>query len=434
MKTVYVPMAADLLHEGHMNVLEVARSYGDVTVGLLTDKAIARYKRLPMLTYEQRKRVIENIIGVKDVYAQDDDNYVSAIKEIKPDFFVHGDDWKVGVQKEKRKKVIETMQEWGGQVIEPEYTKGISTTGMINKIKKRGVAPEIRRNMLRRLLSAKPITRILETHNGLTGLIVENTVVQGDDHVPRTFDGMWLSSLTHATSKGKPDIQYVDITNISHTVSEIFEVTTKPMIVDADSGGMTEHFRLTVRNLERIGVSAVIIEDKVGPKRNSLFGTDVEQSQDSIENFSHKISEGKKAQITPDFMIIARIESLILKKGLEDALNRAKAYIQAGADALMIHSKEKTPEEILAFCRRFKEFPKRVPLVVVPSTYSTITEEELAQEGVSMVIYANHLLRSAYPAMLKTAESILVYKRCHEANDHCLGIKDIITLIPSGEP
>ncbi|MBI2145791.1 phosphoenolpyruvate mutase [Candidatus Woesearchaeota archaeon] len=434
MKKVYVPMAADLLHDGHMNILNEASKLGEVTVGLLTDRAIANYKRLPILTFEQRKKVIENIRTVSKVYAQEDDDYIPAIRELKPDYFVHGDDWKIGIQAKKRQRVIEVMKEWGGQVVEPLYTQGISSTQLITKVKQRGITPDIRRNMLRRLLDAKSMIRILEAHNGLTGIIVEKTMVKDEDNVPKTFDATWLSSLTHATSKGKPDIEYVDITSIGNTVSEIFEVTTKPMLVDADSGGLIEHFRFTVKTLERLGVSAVVIEDKIGSKRNSLFETEVEQNQDTIENFCRKISEGKKSQASDDFMIIARIESLILKKGLADALERAKAYIAAGADGIMIHSKEKNPEEILQFCKEYKKFETKVSLVVVPSTYSIITEEELITAGVNMVVYANHLLRSAYPAMVKTAESILKNKRSYEAsNEQCMSIKEIITLIPNGE-
>lgn len=433
MKKVYVPMAADLLHDGHMNILHEASKLGEVIVGLLTDRAIANYKRLPLLTFEQRKKVIENIRMVSKVYVQDDDDYIPAIKELKPDYFVHGDDWKTGVQVRKRERVIEVMKEWGGQVVEPSYTHGISSTQLIIKVKQRGVTSDIRRNMLRRLLGAKSLVRVLEAHNGLTGIIVEKTVVKDENHVPQIFDAMWLSSLTHATSKGKPDIEYVDITSTGNTISEIFEVTSKPMIVDADSGGLIEHFRFTIKTLERLGVSAVVIEDKVGSKRNSLFGTEVEQHQDTIENFCYKISEGKKAQASDDFMIIARIESLILGKGLSDALKRAKAYIAAGADGIMIHSKEKSPDEILKFSEEYKKFEAKVPLITVPSTYSTITEEELLKAGVNIVIYANHLLRSAYPSMVKAAESILRNKRCHEAsNELCMPIKEIITLIPNG--
>ena len=434
MKKVYVPMAADLLHDGHMNIINEARKLGEVTIGLLTDKAIANYKRLPLLTFEQRKKVIENVVGVANVYAQEDDNYIPALRELKPDFFVHGDDWKTGVQKEKRAQVIEVMKEWGGQIIEPEYTRGISSTQLITDIKKRGTTPEIRRRLLRRIMDSKTLTRILEAHNGLTGLIVEKTLVKDENEIPHIFDGMWLSSLTHATSKGKPDIQYVDNTSITHTISEIFEVTTKPMIVDADSGGLTEHFKFTVKTLERLGVSAVIIEDKIGEKRNSLFDDGaLPQTQDTIENFSRKISEGKNSQVTKDFMVIARIESLILGKGIDDSLQRARAYIAAGADAIMIHSKQSSPQEILEFCSKYKFIENKVPLVAVPSTYSEVTEQELIAAGVNVVIYANHLLRSAYPAMVRTAETILKHKRCHEAGQYCLPIKEILTLIPTGD-
>ena len=434
MKTVYVAMAADLLHDGHMNIINEARKLGDVTIGLLSDKAIASYKRLPLLTFEQRKKVIENVVGVKQVVVQETKDYGAVLRQLKPDYVVHGDDWKTGPQKEVRAKAIEILKEWGGMLVEPAYTREVSSSQLAGSVKARGITPDLRRNMLRRLLDAKPLVRILEAHNGLTGLIVEKTEIKNGQEEVCSFDGMWLSSLTHSTSKGKPDIQYVDITSVGQTLSEVFEVTTKPMIVDADSGGMTEHFRFTVRTLERLGASAVIIEDKVGAKRNSLFGTDVKQSQDTMENFAYKILEGKRAQVTNDFMIIARVESLILKAGLDDALERARAYIAAGADAIMIHSKEKDSTEILAFCEEYKKFDKKVPLVAVPSTYSSITEKELENAGVNVVIYANHLLRSSYPAMIKTAESILRNKRCHEASaDHCMPIKEILTLIPSGE-
>jgi len=295
-----------------------------------------------------------------------------------------------------------------------------------------GTTPEIRCKKLRQLIELKPIVRIMEVHNGLTGRIVEKTKID-NGHEIKEFDGMWASSLTDSVSKGKPDIELVDLTSRMHTIDNIFEVTTKPMIVDGDSGGLTEHFVYTVKTLERVGVSAVIIEDKVGPKRNSLFGTEVKQQQDTIENFSNKISQGKKAQVNDDFMIIARIESLILKKGLEDAIKRAQAYIEAGADGIMIHSKENDPQEILEFCKEFSKLKNKVPLVAVPTTYSKITEKELIDAGIDVVIYANHFLRSAYPSMVKVAETILKNGRCHEANEHCLPIKDILTLIPGGK-
>jgi phosphoenolpyruvate phosphomutase len=429
MKKVYVGMSADLVHPGHLNIISKAKKYGEVIIGLLTDEAIASYKRLPFLSYEQRKIVIQNIKGVKNVIPQETLDYVPNLKKLKPDYVVHGDDWCTGIQKETRERVIQALNEWGGKLIEIPYTKGISSTQLNNILREIGVTPQIRRKRLKRLLKAKPLVRILEAHNGLTGLIVENTK-EKVNNVEKEFDGIWISSLTDSTTKGKPDIEYVDLTSRLKTIEEILEVTTKPLIVDGDSGGLPEHFVFKVRTLERLGVSAVIIEDKIGIKRNSLFGAKAGQTQDSIENFSYKISQGKKALITDDFMIIARIESLILKKGLDDALKRAKSYINAGSDGIMIHSKDKDPKEILKFCYEYKKFTNRVPLVAVPTTYNQITEDELIEAGVNIVIYANHLLRSAYPAMVKVAKTILNNNRSYEASKHCLPVTEIITMIP----
>lgn len=430
--TVYVAMSADLIHPGHMNILAEARKLGEVTVGLLTDAAIASYKRLPYLSFEQRKTVVENLKGVVKVIPQETLDYVPNLLALKPDFVVHGDDWKTGVQKAVRQHVIETIEAWGGRLVEPTYTPGISSTQLVHARKEIGTTADIRRCRLRRLLEAKDIVRIIEAHNGLTGLIAEHTQVSTNGTM-QEFDGMWVSSLTDSTAKGKPDIELVDTTSRLETINQILEVSTKPIIVDGDTGGLTDHFVFLVRSLERIGVSAIIIEDKVGLKKNSLFGTDVPQKQDSIEGFSHKISEGKRSQVTEEFMIIARVESLILKAGMDDALARAKAYIAAGADGIMIHSKEKTTDEIFEFLSKFNEFETKVPVVVVPSTYNAVTETELAKAGVSVVIYANHLLRSAYPAMVKTAESILTNQRSLEANDLCMPIKEILELIPGGK-
>jgi len=429
MKKVYVGMSADLVHPGHLNIINEAKKYGEVIIGLLTDEAIASYKRLPFLTYEQRKIIIENIKGVKEVVPQETLDYVPNLKKIKPDYVVHGDDWCTGIQKETRERVIQTLKEWDGKLVEIPYTKGISSTQLNNALREIGITPEIRRKKLKRLIRNKPMVRILEAHNGLTGLIVEKTNIKIGNNI-KEFDGMWISSLTDSTAKGKPDIEYVDLTSRLRTIEEILEVTTKPLIIDGDSGGLPEHFVFKVRSLERLGVSAVIIEDKIGLKRNSLFGAGAGQTQDTIENFSYKISQGKRALVTNDFMIIARIESLILKKGLEDALKRAKAYIDAGSDAIMIHSKEEDPAGILDFCKEYKKFTKKVPIVVVPTTYNQITEDELIEAGVNVVIYANHLLRSAYPAMEKVAKSILMNNRSYEASKYCLPVKDIITMIP----
>ncbi|MFK7832132.1 MAG: phosphoenolpyruvate mutase [Winogradskyella sp.] len=429
MSKVYVGMSADLIHPGHLNILNEAAKLGEVTVGLLTDKAIASYKRLPYLEYDQRKIVLENLKAVHKVIPQETLDYRPNLNQEKPDFVVHGDDWKEGVQKQTRQQVIDTLETWGGKLVEVPYTKGISSTQLNNALKEIGTTPDIRRARLRRLIESKEIVRIIEAHNGLTGLIAEQITVDINGQ-KREFDGMWASSLTDSTSMGKPDIEAVDITSRTNNINNLVEVTTKPIIFDGDTGGKIEHFVFTVRTLERLGVSAVIIEDKIGLKKNSLFGTDVQQYQDTIENFSKKIQAGRNARVTKDFMVIARVESLILKAGMEDALARAKAYIEAGADGIMIHSKETSPDEILEFCSKYNEFSKKAPLIAVPSSYNTITEDELATAGVNVVIYANQLLRSAYPAMVETAKSILTHKRSYESRDNCISIKEILELIP----
>jgi phosphoenolpyruvate phosphomutase len=431
-KRVYVGMSADLIHPGHLNIINTARELGEVTVGLLTDEAIASYKRLPFLTYEQRKVIVENIKGVTQVIPQQTLDYVPNLRLLRPDYVVHGDDWRTGVQKETRVRVIEILGEWGGRLVEPSYTPGISSTQLNRAAREIGTTPEIRLRRLRRLLHAKPLVRLLEAHSGLTGLIVENVTVQRNE-LPVEFDAMWLSSLTDSTAKGKPDIECIDLTSRMTTINDILEITTKPVVFDGDTGGIPEHFVYTVKTLERLGVSAVIIEDKVGLKKNSLFGTDVEQTQSGVAEFAHKIEVGKRAQVTDDFMIIARIESLVLGKGIEDALQRARAYIAAGADGVMVSSKEKTPAEILEFCARYAVIDNRVPLVVVPSTYSGVTEEQLMNAGVRIVIYANHLLRAAYPSMLRAATSILESGRAHEAEEICMPIRDVLSLIPGGK-
>ena len=432
MKTVYIAMSADIIHHGHINIIKEGNKLGNVIVGVLTDDVIASYKRFPLLNFEQRKEIISNISGVSQVVKQDTLDYTQNLLAIKPDYVIHGDDWREGPQKHIRENVIETLKEWDGELIEVPYTEGVSISLLDEQLKEIGTTPYIRRGQLRKMLSIKPMLRVLEAHNGLTGLIVEKTKVNSGDKV-KSFDGIWISSLCDSTAKGKPDIELVDLTSRLDTVNEILEVTTKPIILDGDTGGKIEHFVYTVRSLERLGVSAIIIEDKIGLKKNSLFGTDVEQLQDSIEHFQAKIKAGKRAQVTDDFMIVARIESLILKAGLDDALERAKAYIEAGADGIMIHSKEKEPDEILAFCKEYNKFENRVPLVVVPSSYNSITEKELMDAGVNIVIYANHLIRSAYPAMVKTAESILLNERSLEAEEYAMPIKEILTLIPGGK-
>lgn len=431
-KQVYISISADLIHHGIINILNEATKYGEVTVGLLTDDAIAKYKRLPFMTYDERKRVIESLKPVKRVVVQDSLDPIPNIDKYQPDFIIHGDDWKDGFQKNYRKKLISYLKSTGGRIklIEIPYTKGISGTLLNKALHEIGTTPERRLVSLRRLLAAKQLLKFCEVHSALTGSIVENTKVSSDLDLPNEFDGMWASSLTDSTMRAMPDIEAVDISSRLRMIDEIFEVTTKPLIFDGDTGGIPEHFKFTVRQLERLGVSAVIIEDKTGLKKNSLFGNEVAQTQDSIDNFCHKIQVGKQSQITEDFMIIARIESLILEKGLDDALNRAKAYIEAGADGIMIHSRKKEPSEIFAFCDKYRLLSNHKPLVVVPSSFNQVTESELQEHGVNIVIYANQLLRAAYPAMKNVAESILTYHRSLECDKQLMSIKEILDLIP----
>ena len=429
-KTVYLGMVGDIMHPGLINIINEGAKYGDVMIGLFTDKAIATHSRLPYLTYEQRKNVIENIKGVSSIVPQDEWSYVPNLLKYKPDYIIHGDDWQYNSMKYIRDEVFKVMESLGGEVIEIPYTKGISSSSLKGAIDSLGVTPQTRLASLRRLIAAKPVVRILESHNGLTGLIAEHTSVDVNGQ-HREFDGMWASSLTDSTSKGKPDIEAVDLTTRLHDLNDTLEVTTKPVIFDGDTGGKLEHFVFTVRTLERLGISAVIIEDKVGLKQNSLFGTDAVQTQDTIEGFSNKIKAGKEAQVTKDFMIISRCESLIAGKSVEDALERCHAYVEAGADGIMIHSKNKSGEDIKEFCQRFREKDAHTPIVAVPTTYNQFTEEELAEWGINVVIYANHMLRAAYPAMVKCAEMILETSRSLEASEkYCMPIKQILNLIP----
>lgn len=422
-------MCADLIHHGHLNVIDKARSLGEVVVGLITDEAMASYKRLPYLPYEHRRIIVENIKGVSNVVPQETLDYTPNLCKYKPDYVVHGDDWQTGIQAAVRQKVIEILAEWGGKLVEVAYTEGISSTQLIARAKEIGTTPDIRLKRLRRLINAKDLVRVIEAHSGLTGLIAE-TASHVEDGKTREFDAIWLSSLTNSLNKGKPDIEAVDLTAQLVTLNEILEVTTKPIIFDGDTGGEPEHFHFTVRTLERHGVSAVIIKDKTRLKRNSMLGTEVPQRLSSIESFSNKIQAGKKAKITDNFMVIARIESLILGGTVEEALQRAEAYMAAGADAIMIHSRQETAEQVLAFCEGFKELSMQRPLVAVPTSYNQIHESELTAAGIKVVIYANQLLRSAYPSMVETATSILEHGRVQECRDRLAPIKDILDIVP----
>ena len=429
-KKVYVGLAADILHEGHINILKIANSYGEVTVGLLTDSAISSYKKLPHLNFKQREIVLKNIRFVKKVIPQETLDYRKNLIKLKPDYVIHGDDWKAGIQKNTRKRVIQTIKKWSGKLIEPKYTTNISSKILKKEFLKIGISPDTRKAKLKRLMDAKKIVRIIESHNALTGLIVENTSILKNNSY-HEFDGMWSSSLTDSVTRGKPDNQSVDYSTRINGLNEILDVTTKPIIFDGDNGGRIEHISFLVKTLERIGVSALVLEDKIGIKQNSLFQNQQKSKQDTISNFCKKLRKAKNSKISDDLIIVAGIESFILGKGISDAIKRAEKYSQAGADAILIHSKEKTPKQIFEFSKKFKRSKFFKPLIAVPSTYSKVSEKKLIDNGFKVVIYANQLLRSAYPAMKKAAMKILEDEKTSNLEKNISSIKDIISLIKS---
>ena len=429
MPIVYLSFSTDIIHSGHIALIRRAQQLGDLVIGVLSDEAVASYKRYPLVPASERRVMFENISGVTRVVEQRTLSYREVLEELRPDYVVHGDDWATGFQKPIRDEVVQVLSAWGGKLVEFPYSADEKYREIDRRQRAELAMPDLRRGRLRRLLEMKGFVTAMEAHDGLTGLVVENTVVH-ENGGARQFDAMWLSSLCDSTAKGKPDIELVDMTSRFRTVDDIMEVTTKPIIFDGDTGGLTEHFVYTVRSLERMGVSMVIIEDKTGLKKNSLFGTEVAQTQDSIEHFCQKIRAGCQARRTRDFMICARIESLILEKGQEDALKRAEAFVKAGADAIMIHSRKKDPAEIFAFLEAFRKTDKTTPVVLVPTSFNSVKEEEWKQRGANIVIYANQLMRAAVPAIQKAAETILLHHRAEECDKDLMPFKEIIRLIP----
>ena len=424
-KIVYAPMCADVVHPGHLNVIRRGSKFGDVVVGLLTDAAVASKKRLPLMNYKQRYDVVSNLKGVSKVIPQTTADYRPNLLKLRPDYVVHGNDWSAVA----RQQVVDAIADWNGQLIEVKYTNGISSTSLQKKLKSKGITPIDRQAQLSRLLEAKPTIRGLEAHNGLSALIVENARQKDSKGKIHQFDAIWISSLTDSIARGKPDTELVDRSARLATINEVIEVTTKPLIVDGDTGGHEEHFRHTVRTLDRLGVSAIVIEDKKGLKRNSLHRARSDHSQEDIAIFASKIKAGLDARLHEHFMIIARIESLILGKGQDDALRRAKEYISAGADAIMIHSKDQSGEDIQKFSAAYNKLKERRPLMLVPTSYNQLTEEELSGWGANLVVYANHLLRSAYPAMEQAAQSILGNKRAYESDKSSATVEDFLKMV-----
>lgn len=428
-RTVYMCFSTDVIHGGHISIIRKAQRLGRVIAGVLSDEAVASYKRYPLLPFSERKAMIESISGIYRVVEQKRLSYRDILEELKPDFVVHGNDWREGFQKPIRDEVTDVLSSYGGKLVEFPYTASDKYRDLEIRERADLAMPDIRRGRLRKELDMTGFVTVMEAHDGLTGLIVEDTVIY-QEGAARQYDAMWVSSLCDSTAKGKPDIELVDMTSRFRTIEDILEVTTKPIIFDGDTGGKTEHFVYTVRSLERLGVSMVIIEDKTGLKKNSLFGTEVEQSQASIESFCAKIAAGKKAQKTGEFIICARIESLILEKGMEDALTRARAYVSAGADAIMIHSRKKEPDEIFEFIEEFRREDKVTPIVLVPTSFNSIKEEEWKKRGANVIIYANQLMRATVPAIKKAAETILINHRGQECDDMLMPFSEIIRMIP----
>jgi phosphoenolpyruvate phosphomutase len=427
--SVYIGMTADILHHGHTNIIARGRELGDVTIGLLTDAAVAGHKRLPLLKWEHRKQILENISGVARVVPQETWDYAPNIRKYRPDVMVHGTDWLQGPLAPYRERALAALSEYGGRLVETPYTPGVSSSDIAQRQQALGTTPDLRRATLRRLLQAKPISRFIEAHSPISAMIAEHSRVEVGDRV-REFDGFWSSSLTDSTLRGKPDIEALEINSRLTGINEIFEVTTKPLIMDADTGGKLEHFELHVRSMERLGVSAAIIEDKTGLKKNSLLGCEVAQTQEEVPAFCDKIRAGRAARVGDDFMVVARIESLILEKGMSDAMGRAEAYAEAGADAIMIHSRARNPDEIFQFAGLLRQSFPSLPLVAVPTSYNQVTEDELAERGFNVVIYANHLMRAAYPAMRRVAQAILSHSRSYEVERELISIDEVLELIP----
>ena len=428
-KTVYIALSVDVLHHGHINLINHAKKYGKVIAGLLTDSAISSKKRIPLLNFSQRKKILENISGISKVVAQNEWEYSKNILKIKPNYMVHGDDWKFGDDKNLRSGTIKALKKIGGKLIEIPHTKNISSYSLKERMYMESTIPSNRQAILKRLIEAKNICRFLEAHSPLSAIIAEQVFYKNKNGKKIEFDGFWSSSLTDSTLKGKPDIEVLDINQRLANINDIFDVTTKPIIIDIDTGGKIEHLEINLKTIERSGASAVIMEDKKGLKKNSLFGNTVKQEQESVNEFSKKISAGKKAT-SNKLMIIARIESLILGKPLNDAILRAKKYVEAGADGIMIHSKDKNPKKILKFAKIFRKKFADVPLVAVPSSYNSVKDKELEDAGFNIVIYANHMLRASYPAMQKVALEILKNGRTYESEKSIMSISNILELIP----
>ena len=417
-KTVYVGITGDIIHPGIINIIQKGAKYGRLIVGLLSNEAIATHKRIPYLTYEQRKAVIENIKGVSEVVPQEEWSYVPNLLKLKPDYIIHGDDWKTNYLKGIREEVFEVMKKIGGEVIEIPYTKGINSSQLFESTTNNGITAVQRLQSLRQLMNYKPIIRIMEANSGLSGLIIENLKVEKEDGIQR-FDGIFIN-LLDSNPLGISEQESSTFTSKLNTVTDILECTTKPIIYGGYTSDNYENVTFTIEKLELMGISAIIIEDKFKNKQELC----------NEDEFCLKIKEGKKAQTNPDFMIIAGIKELILGKNIDDALKKALTSIKAGADGILISSNQKNGDDIKEFCLKLRKENKNIPIVLIPTAYDQFTEKEFAEWGANIIIYVDYLKKATYPAMKKCAETILKSERSLEVNEMCMPIKEILNLIP----
>ena len=428
-KIIYLGLTADLIHAGHINIINEALKYGQLLIGLITDQAISKEKRLPLLSYFDRKALLLNIKGVKDIVPQEDWDYSINLQKYKPDFFIHGDDWNTSEYKIIKNNCINVLSAYGGKLIEIAHTPNINSDLVVDKIRKLKNVSSLRQNTLKRLLQSKSFIKIIEVHSPMSAMIIDNLKIN-NERGSNFFDGFWSSSLSDSTLFGRPDIESLDIASRLNMINNIFHATTKPLVMDIDTGGLLEHLEINIKTIEQAGVSAVVIEDKKGLKKNSLFGNEVIQHQEDVKVFQEKIKLINTIKVNDNFLCIARIESLILDKGLEDALHRASSYVDAGADMVLIHSRKKTPDEVFLFANEFKRDHPNIPLACIPTSFYTVTEGLLQDKGFNLSIYANHLIRASYKHMEKIAKSILTYQTSQYIEEDIESVKDILNLIP----
>jgi len=400
-KTVYVGMVGDMLHVGHINILKTAARLGRVTVGVLTDRAVVGYKRLPLLAFEDRVRVVESIADVAAVVPQKTLSYVENLRALRPDYVVHGDDWRYGDQVSRaRAEVIATLGEWGGELVEVAYTKGISSTAIHRSGAADALFSGTRQGRLRRLLAAKPTLRIVEAHSGLSAKIAAE--VRGPDGATG-FDAVWQSGLTDAIHRGKSDGGAVDRGRRLQAVEEILDAGPLPLIYDGRAAGRPETVFDLTRALDKAGVSALCLGDRSDPDRT---GPEMSPAETVAQ-----IEAVRAACPTGAVMAISRIVVAAPGNGgsgaLDRALDRALALLEAGSDAVMFDSAADTAEPILDIAARLRRQRRDVPLFAAQSDRWGAPIHRFENAGIDAVVYETHLLRATVAPMRRAATALL---------------------------